>query len=104
MIAVTVKENNINSGIELCFGKSEYFFVFDIKTKKYSFIKNSCKELQNNSGKKAVMLLKKLGVKTVFSSNFGVLVKKLFDKYKVQMVILSPQIKYLNDIEWIKNK
>jgi predicted Fe-Mo cluster-binding NifX family protein len=104
MIAITVKENNLNSKIELCFGKSEYFFIYDTRTKSASFINNPGKKLQKNSGKKAVMLLKKLGVKTVFSLNFGVPVKKLFDKYKVQMVILSPQIKYLKDIEWIKKK
>jgi predicted Fe-Mo cluster-binding NifX family protein len=102
MIAVTVKENIKNSLIESCFGKSEYFFIYNIKTGKSSFLKNHLKELNKNSGKKAALLLIKKGVKTVFSSNFGIQVKKLFDKHKIQMVIISEGIKTLNQINRIK--
>jgi predicted Fe-Mo cluster-binding NifX family protein len=54
-----------------------------------------------NSGREAALFLIKKGIKTVISSNFGVPVKKLFDKNKVQMVIISSKVKYLNEIEWV---
>jgi|WetSurMetagenome_2_1015567.scaffolds.fasta_scaffold226462_1 predicted Fe-Mo cluster-binding NifX family protein len=104
MIAITVSENKKNAKIESCFGKSEYFFIIDIHTKEPYFIKNSAKGLLKNSGKEAASFLIKKGVKTVISANFGVPVKEIFDKHKVQMVIISSKIKNLNDIKRIKNK
>jgi predicted Fe-Mo cluster-binding NifX family protein len=101
MIAITVSENIKNAKIEDCFGKSEYFFIINKKTKESYFEKNPAKELLKNSGREAALFLIKKGVKTVISSNFGVPVKKLFDKNKVQMVMISSKIKYLNDIEWV---
>lgn len=101
MIAITVKENNEKSILELCFGKSEYFFLYDPVKNESSFVINPGKMTNKNSGKKAASFLVKTGVKTVFSSNFGVPVKKIFDKHKVQMVIASNKYKTLKDIEWI---
>ena len=103
MIAISVKENNKNSLIESCFGKSEYFFIYNTKTGESSFVKNAMKELNKNSGKKAALFLIKKGVKTVFSSNFGIPVKKLFDKHKIQMVILPDDLKTLDKIKLSSN-
>ena len=80
MIAITVSENIKNAKIEDCFGKSEYFFIIDKQTKESYFEKNPAKELLKNSGREAALFLIKKGVKTVISANFGVPVKKLFDK------------------------
>jgi predicted Fe-Mo cluster-binding NifX family protein len=102
MIAISVKENNKKSILEMCFGKSEYFFLYDQVKNRSSFVINPGKMVKKNSGKKAASFLVKTGVKTVFSSNFGVPVKKIFDKNKVQMVILSDKFKSLDEIHWIK--
>ncbi|MFA5403586.1 MAG: NifB/NifX family molybdenum-iron cluster-binding protein [Ignavibacteria bacterium] len=103
MIAITVKENNINSEINDCFGKSEYFFLFNNENKKHKFIKNPGKEVNKMSGKKAALFLIKEGVNTIVSTNFGAEVKKLFDKHNIQMVIASNKYKYLKDINWLFN-
>lgn len=102
MTAVTVKECNKNSLIESCFGKSEYFYAMDFKTGKEQFIKNQHKDAKKNSGKKAAMMLIKEGVSTVISSNFGIPVKKLFDKHKIQMVIIPEDINSLAQIKLVK--
>jgi predicted Fe-Mo cluster-binding NifX family protein len=102
MIAITVKEDNKNSLIESCFGKSEYFYIYNRETGESGFIKNPFKESNKNSGRKAALLLIRKGVKNVFSSNFGIPVKKLFDKHKIQMVIISDEIKTLKQIKCIK--
>jgi predicted Fe-Mo cluster-binding NifX family protein len=101
MIAITVSENIKNAKIEDCFGKSEYFFIINRQSKESYFEKNQAKRLLKNSGREAALFLIKKGIKTVISSNFGVPVKKLFDKNKVQMVIISSKVKYLNEIEWV---
>lgn len=103
MTAVAVSENVSNAKVEECFGKSEYFFIIDEQNKKSYFAKNPAKGLPKNSGKEAALFLIKEGVTTVISANFGVAVKRIFDKNKVQMVIISPDIESLNDIKWISN-
>jgi predicted Fe-Mo cluster-binding NifX family protein len=102
LIAISVTEENLNSKLEECFGKSHFFLLIDSKSKKYRFVKNPGVEFSKFSGKKAALFLVRNGVKTIVSSNFGAFVKKIFDKNKVQMVIISSRIKYLNDIKWIK--
>lgn len=101
MTAITVSENKPNAKIEECFGKSEYFFVVDKQTKESYFVKNPAKELVKHSGRDAALFLIKKGVKTVISANFGIPVKKLFDKNNIQMILISSKIKYLNDIKWV---
>lgn len=104
MIAITVKNSNINSQLYDCFGKSEYFFLYDSKKEKYEFIKNPGKDSKKMSGKKAATFLIDKGVKTIITTNLGSGVKKLFDKNNIQIVIVSKMYKTLKDIEWIKIK
>jgi len=102
MIAITVNDNKENSQIQECFGKSDYFYIIDkTKNEKY-FLQNTAKNLPKNSGKKAAMILINKGVKTVISSNFGTNVKKIFDKHKIQIVILSNKFKTLKDLKDFK--
>ena len=101
MIAIAVKRNNINSAIDDCFGKCEYFFLYDKTENSFMFIDNPAKKVKNKKGLKAASYLIKTGVKTVISGNFGIPVKKLFDKHKVQMVMASNKYKTLKDIKWI---
>jgi len=102
MIAVAVNNDNVDTGINDCFGKCEYFFIFDKEKKEFKFLENPAKYLKNKKGLKAAAFLIKNGVITVISGNFGVSVKKLFDKNGVQMVIVSDKYKKLKDINWIK--
>jgi predicted Fe-Mo cluster-binding NifX family protein len=100
MTAISVEENNVNTKLEECFGKSHYFLLASPKTNQYEFIINPGVKSIKMSGVKAAKFLVKCGVKTVISSNFGVSVKKIFDKNKVQIVILSKKYNFLKDIEW----
>ena len=102
LIAISVNGNNIEAGIEECFGKSHYFFIADIPQKNFEFIKNPAMDLPKMSGKKAAMHLARIGVKAIFSGNFGVEVKKILDKNDIQIVILNPNFKFLKDIPLVK--
>ena len=61
---------------------------------KLKFISNPGNELLKNSGKKAVTFLHSMGVTSVMSGNYGITVKKMLDKYKIQTVIIPA--KYIN--------
>ena len=103
IIAITVKENNLDSELDDCFGKSHFFFLADIANKKFEFIKNPGLESTKFSGKKAALFLVHKGVKTIVSSNFGAHVKQILDKNKIQIVLLSGQFRFLKDIYWLKD-
>ncbi len=102
MIAITIEEENINSKINDCFGKSEYFIIIDSKNKKYKFFRNPGSEDENFSGVKAAKFLINKGVNTVFSNNFGIKVKRIFDRNKVQLVLLSDRFTNLSTIPSLK--
>jgi len=102
LTAIAVKEANLNTKLEDCFGKSGYFFIADPGNKKFEFVKNPGLELKKMSGRHAALFLARNKITTVISSNFGASVKKVFDKNKIRLVILSPKYKLLKDIEWVR--
>ena len=98
LTAISVTGNDLEAGIEECFGKSHYFFITDFSRENYKFIKNPAIDLPKMSGKKAAMYLAKIGVKTVLSGNYGVEVKKILDKNKIQIVIIKSKFKFIKEI------
>lgn len=102
LTAIAVKEADTNTRLEECFGKSEYFFIADPQNKTFEFVKNPGLELTKMSGRRAALFLARNKITTVISSNFGASVKKVFDKNKIQLVILSSKYKLLKDIEWVR--
>lgn len=100
LIAIAVKNESLKSEIGNCFGKAEFFFIADMEKKKYEFRKNPGADAKDNSGKKAAQFLIKLGVGSIISYNFGAVVKEIFDRNNVQIVMLSDKYKYLNEIKW----
>jgi predicted Fe-Mo cluster-binding NifX family protein len=101
MTAITVKTDDTNSLLDDCFGKSEYFFIYDSKSGVYEFIKNPVKDSKKMSGKKAASFLIEKGIKTLITTNIGSEVKRIFDKNNIQIVIISKKFRYLKDIKWI---
>ncbi|MCU0373284.1 MAG: hypothetical protein MUE56_08600 [Ignavibacteria bacterium] len=102
LTAIAVKEADINTKLEECFGKSEYFFIADPENKNFEFVKNPGLDSVKMSGRRAALFLARNKITTVISSNFGASVKKVFDKNKIRLVILSPKYKLLKDIEWVR--
>ncbi len=98
MKAITVKENNTNSPIEDCFGKTRYFCLIDDLSCKIEFVLNPGNNLPSHSGKKAVAFLASLGVTSVISGNYGITVKKLLDKHGIQTVIIPSRYETLSQL------
>lgn len=95
MKAITVKNDNIKSQIEDCFGKAKYFCLVENDPNKIEFAVNPGNDLEKGSGKKAVSYLVKRGVKTIMSRNYGLTAKKMLDKHNIQTVIVPPKYESL---------
>jgi len=104
MKAVTVKDDNLNSEIEDCFGKAKYFYLFDESTAKYEFCLNPGNESKSDSGGKAVSFLVSKGVQTIISRNIGIKAKQLLDENKIQVVIAPLKYRFLTQITGLIKK
>jgi predicted Fe-Mo cluster-binding NifX family protein len=98
MKAIAVKEDNINSLLEDCFGKAKYYCFVDDNPDKIAFALNPGYDLINSSGKQAVAYLLTKGVTTVLSRNYGVSVKKILNKHNIQTVIIPQKYESLTQI------
>ncbi|MFA7359760.1 MAG: NifB/NifX family molybdenum-iron cluster-binding protein [Candidatus Kapaibacterium sp.] len=98
MKVVTVKEDNLNSPIEDCFGKTKFFCFIKDDINNIEFVSNPGNDFLKNSGKKAVTFLHSRGVTSVMSGNYGMTVKKMFDKHKIQTIIIPAKYKNLTQL------
>lgn len=98
MKVITIKEDNIKSPLEECFGKAKFFCFVHEDSCKTEFVQNPCKDLIKHSGKRAVEFLHSKGATSVMSGNYGITVKKMLDKYKIQTVIIPTKYKNLFQI------
>ena len=98
MKAITVKEDNINSPIQDCFGKTKFFCFIDDDSDKIEFIPNPGYDLLKHSGKKAVEFLHSKDISAVMSGNYGITVKKLLDKFNIQTIIVPSMYENLSQL------
>jgi len=98
MKAITVKENNINSPLEDCFGKTKYFCFVEDDPKNIEFVLNPGNNILKHSGQKAVNYLQSKGVSSVLSKNFGMTVKKMLDKHNIQTIIVPSKYEKLSQL------
>jgi len=98
MKAITVKEDNINSPLEDCFGKAKYFCFVEDNPEKIEFVLNPGNDLMKGSGEKAVSYLIEKGVEIVISRNYGITVKKILNKHNIQTVIIPEKYESLSQI------
>lgn len=98
MIAVTVKEDTLNSELEDCFGKARYFCLFDENTTVSEFYLNPGYDSKSGSGSKAVKFLVSKGVCTIVSRNIGIKAKRILDEKKIQIVIAPLKYRFLSQM------
>lgn len=104
MKAITVKEDNIKSSLEDCFGKAKFFCLVEDKSERIEFALNPGYNLLKGSGKKAVSFLLKRGVRTVISRNYGITAKKILKKHNIQTAIIPSKYTSLLKLLQMLNK
>jgi len=103
-IAITSEESNLQSKLDLRFGRAAWFCIYDTETQKTEFLINENINANGGAGTKAAEKMAELGVKQVITGDFGPKAKDLLDKFKIQMVILDNKIKISELIEKISAK
>lgn len=103
-LAITSNGDTIESGVDLHFGRTAWFCIYDKTTGTIQFVENENKNSSGGAGTKAAELVAELGVKQVISGDFGPKAKSLLEKLKIQMIILDKDYNTIQNIlDTLKN-
>ena len=97
-VAITSTGNNLESKLDLRFGRCGFFIIYDTETKVMEFIPNPNKDANEGAGPASVQLVALKGAKKVISGEFGTKVKSIFDSLQIQLIVLKDQDKKISDI------
>ena len=98
-VLITCKEPNIDTKLSECFGKSEYFCIYDSVSKKYDFFENPANKKVKHKGKATIKYCIDNGINTIISGDFGPVAKTLLDEKNIQLVIFRNNITVKNILE-----
>ena len=87
-VVITAKEDNVDAGFDLRFGRGAWFCIYDDETGDTEFKENPYRDAQGGAGTKVSELMIELGVKKAISGDFGPKAKDMLEKFDVQMVII----------------
>jgi predicted Fe-Mo cluster-binding NifX family protein len=102
--AITSTGNSLESTIDPRFGRCAYFVVYDTESRAMEFIPNPNDHLEEGTGPASVSLMASRNVHKIVSGEFGVKIKPLLDKLKIQMIVLkAPEMKIKDIIELLNH-
>jgi predicted Fe-Mo cluster-binding NifX family protein len=103
--AITSTGNSLDSKMDQRFGRCAYFVIYDTESDGLEFIPNAGKNAPEGAGPAAVQLVASRDVKKIVSGEFGIKIKSLLDRLKIQMIILKEPEKSVQEvIEMLKQK
>jgi predicted Fe-Mo cluster-binding NifX family protein len=97
-VAITSKENNLESKMDERFGRCSYFLIYDTETKGIEFLPNPNKDAQEGAGPASVQLVASRNVQKIISGEFGMKIKSLLDSLKIQMIVIKNPEKRIGEI------
>jgi predicted Fe-Mo cluster-binding NifX family protein len=97
-IAITSTGNNTSARIDRRFGRCSYFVIYDTQSRSIEYIPNPNIEAIEGAGPASAELVASRGVTKVISGEFGAKVKSIFDKLKIQLIIISDFERRINQI------
>jgi predicted Fe-Mo cluster-binding NifX family protein len=102
-IAITSKENNLESKMDERFGRCSYFLIYDTDTRGMEFLPNPNKDAQEGAGPASVQIVASRNVQKIISGEFGMKIKSLLDSLKIQMIVIKEPDKLIREIIDILN-
>lgn len=96
--AITSTGDNLESKLDLRFGRTIWLCIYDKEAKNIQFVKNENKDSLGGAGTKTAELIAEMGVTQVISGDFGPKAKTLLEQLKIQMIILNESNKSVKDI------
>lgn len=95
---ITSTGSNIDSKIDMRFGRSKWFCYWDTESRKVQFAENKYRNLNGGAGTKAAEMAAEANAAKVISGDFGPKAKSLLEKLNIQMIIINSQDKTVGDI------
>jgi predicted Fe-Mo cluster-binding NifX family protein len=102
--AITSTGNTLESKLDQRFGRCSYFVIYDTETAGLEFLPNHGKEAQEGAGPAAVQLVASRDVKKIISGEFGIKIKSMLDRLKIQMIVMKEPEKTIKEVIEMLNK
>jgi predicted Fe-Mo cluster-binding NifX family protein len=102
-LAITSTGNSLKSKIDLHFGRSEWFCIYDKEFKTVQFVANTNKDSMSGAGSKTAEMMAELGVNQVISGDFGPKAKTLLQRFEIQMIVMNENITVQDLLDKLKN-
>jgi predicted Fe-Mo cluster-binding NifX family protein len=97
-IAITSKDNNLNSKLDSRFGRCSYFAIYDTEGGNVEFYSNPSKESTEGAGPASAQFVASKGVQKVISGEFGFKVKNLFESLGIEAIDLKETEKSITEV------
>ncbi len=91
-VLITCNDPNLDTKLSECFGKSEYFCIYDSVSKKYGFTENPANKKIKHKGKATIKYCIENGINRIISCDFGPVAKTLLEEKNIQLVIFRKSI------------
>ncbi|HRY98220.1 MAG TPA: NifB/NifX family molybdenum-iron cluster-binding protein [Bacteroidales bacterium] len=100
--AITATRADIHGRFDRRFGRSPWFFVWDTSTGEGRFVPNPGSNAETESGTVASQALVELGVKQVFSGDFGPGASQQLQASGISLFLLRDDRRHLSEILHVK--
>jgi len=90
-VAISSKENTLESKLDSRFGRCSYFAIYNTNTKEIEFVVNPNKEANEGAGPASVKLIASYKVEKAISGEFGFKIKSLMNENNIQMIIIQEE-------------
>lgn len=86
IVAIASRGNKEEAKLDSSFGRCQYFALYNTDSKLIDFIPNPYKGAEENAGSNSVELLYSKNITKIISGEFGLKIKPLLDRMKIQMI------------------
>lgn len=97
-VAITSTGNTAESLVDHHFGRCSCFVIYDTVNKSMEFLPNPNKEAEEGTGTASVQLMVSRSVEKIISGGFGMKIKPLLDRLKIQMIVIPDSRKKIKEI------
>jgi predicted Fe-Mo cluster-binding NifX family protein len=97
-VAITSTGNNLQSDLDIRFGRCKYFAIYDTEKRQIEFIENINENSESGAGSASLELVAGYQVKKIISGEMGMKIKPLLDSMKIQIIIIKTPGKKVQDI------
>lgn len=104
IVAITSTGNTLKAKLDSRFGRCAYVALYDTESGAVEFVPNPHQENIEGAGTDLAALVAGRGVQKVVSGEFGVKAKSLFDRMRIQLILLKDQKKISDIIGMLDHK